>query len=71
MCKNEYNENNKTTIPFNNYNRTKTIGECGIFYICVLHITNDERCTCEIKSRIAMKKLCSKRKKHCSIANWT
>ena len=25
------NENFKTTIPSNNYDRTKTTGECGIF----------------------------------------
>ena len=54
MWKIEFNENIKTTIIHNNYDRPKTNAECGLFYIFVLHITNDERCTCEIFSRIAM-----------------
>ena len=29
--KNKTNENFKTTIPSNNYDRPKTTGECGIF----------------------------------------
>ena len=34
----------------------KKIKECGIFQLCDNMITYDARCTCEIKSRIAMAK---------------
>jgi len=31
MINNKSNENFKTTIPSNNYDRPKTTGECGMF----------------------------------------
>jgi len=54
MWKNKSNENFKTTIPSNNYDRPKTTGECGCFKSLGSMLTNDGRCTREIKSRIAM-----------------
>jgi len=57
------NENFKTTIPSNNYDRPKTTGECGNFLIFCSMLTNDGRCTCEIKSRIAMAKVAFNKKK--------
>jgi len=56
MRKIEFKENINTTITHKNYDRPKTNGECGILYIVVLNVTNDERCSCEIKSRFAMSK---------------
>ena len=55
------NENFKITIPSNNYDRPKTTGECGIFLGSML--TNDGRCTCEIKSRIAIANTAFNKKK--------
>jgi len=54
--KNKSNENFKTIIPSNNYYRTKTTGELKSFKNLGSMLTNDGRCTCEIKSRIAMAK---------------
>jgi len=51
------NENLKTNIPSKKYGRSKTTRE----YLARI-LTKDGRCTSEIKCRIAMAKLHSKRK---------
>ena len=44
-------------FPVKNYDRPKTTTECGIFFKYLgSMLTNDGRCKCEIKSRIAMAK---------------
>ena len=48
------NENFKTTIPSKNYDTPKTTRELESFEYLGNMLTNDGRCTCEIKSRIAM-----------------
>jgi len=55
------NENFKTTKPSNNYDRPKT-GECFKYLGSVL--TNDGRCSREIKSRIGMAKTAFNKKKN-------
>ena len=52
-----YNIYFKTTIPSKNYDRPKITRECGIFlkYLGSI-LTNDGRCTCEIKCRTAIAK---------------
>jgi len=54
--KNKSNENFKITIPSKNYDRSKTTGECGSFKYLGSILTNDGRCSCEIKCGIAMAK---------------
>jgi hypothetical protein len=62
--KNKCNENFKTTIPSENYDRPKTTRECGVFFFFLGSIlTNDGRCTCEIKCRIAMAKAAFNKKR--------
>jgi len=57
------NENFKTAIPSNNYDRTKQLEnvECGKFLSSIL--TNNGICTREIKSRTAMAKAAFSKKK--------
>jgi len=57
MWKNKRNEHFKTTIPSKNFVRTKTTRGCGIFIYLGRILTNDGRCTCEIKCGIAMAKV--------------
>ena len=61
--KSKSNENFKTNIASNNYNRPKTTGGCGMFKYLGSMLTNDGSCTCEIKSRIAMAKAAFSKKK--------
>ena len=58
-----YNENFKTTIPSNNYDRSKQLENVECFKYLGSVLTNDGRCTCEIKSRIAMAKAAFSKKK--------
>jgi len=61
--KNKSNEHFKTTIPSNNYDRPKTTGNVECFKYLGSMLTNDGRCTCEIKSSIAMAKAAFNKKK--------
>jgi hypothetical protein len=61
--KNKSNENFKTTIASKNYDRPKTTRECGIFKYLGSILTNYERCTYEIKCRIAMAKAAFNKKR--------
>jgi len=56
MWKKQSNENFKTTIPSKNYDRPKQLENVECFKYLGSMLTNDGRCTCEIKSRIAMGK---------------
>jgi hypothetical protein len=56
MWKKQSNENFNTTIASKNFHRPKTNGECGIFKCFGSILTNDGRCTCEIKCWFAMAK---------------
>ena len=61
--KNESNENFKTTIPSKNYDSPKQLENVESFkYLCSI-LTNDGRCTCEIKCRIAMAKAAFNKKR--------
>jgi cobyric acid synthase len=53
----------RQTSPVQDYDRSKTIGKCGIFQLFGSMITDNARCTCEIKSRIAMAKPAFNKKK--------
>jgi hypothetical protein len=46
----------KSTIPSENYNRPKQLGNVESFKYLDSIVTNDGRCTCEIKYRIPMAK---------------
>ena len=61
--KKKNNENFKKTIPSKNYNRPKTTRECEYFKYLGSILTNDGRCTCEIKCRIAMAKAAFNKKR--------
>ena len=52
--KNKSNENSKTAIPSNNYDRPKKLENVEYIKYLGSLLTNDGRCTREIKSRIAM-----------------
>jgi len=54
--KKKSNENFKTIIPSKNYDRPKQLENVESFKYLGNILTNDERCTCEIKCRIAMAK---------------
>ena len=54
--KNKSNENFKTIVPSNNYDRPKQLENVKCFKYLGGMLTNDRRCTCEIKSRIYMAK---------------
>jgi len=60
-----------TPIPSNNYDRPKKLENVECFKYLVSMLTNDGRCTCEIKSRIAMAKAAFGKKKTLLPANWT
>jgi len=53
----------KATIPNTEYDRSKTVGECGIFSYLGTITTNDVRCTQKIKSWIVMAKAACNKKK--------
>ena len=55
--------NFKTTIPNKNYDRPKTTRECESFKYLGIMLTNDGRCTGEIKCRIAMAKAAFNKKR--------
>jgi hypothetical protein len=48
------NKNLKGIFPSTDYDRLETTRECGIFNYLGSIITNDERCTCQIKCRIVI-----------------
>ena len=60
---NKSNENFKTTIPSENYDRTKTTENVESFKYLGSILTNDGRCTCEIKCRTAMAKVAFNKKR--------
>jgi len=62
--KNKSNENFKTTIPSNNYDRTKQLKNVDCFKYLGSMLTNNGRCTCEIKSRIAIAKAAFNKKEN-------
>ena len=63
MWKKQNNENFKKTIPSNNYDRPKNWRMWEYFKYLGNILTNDGRCTCEIKYRIAMAKAVFNKKK--------
>jgi hypothetical protein len=62
MWKKENNKNFKTTITSKNYDRQKQIQNVESFKYLGSILTNDGRCTCEIKCRIAMAKVALNKK---------
>ena len=56
MWKKQINENFKTAIPSNNYDRPKEMENMECFKYLGSMLTNDGTCTREIKSRISMAK---------------
>ena len=62
--KDKSNENFKTTIPSNNYDRPKTTEIAKCFKYLGSMLTDDGRCTCEIKTRIVMAKAAFNNKKN-------
>jgi hypothetical protein len=56
MWKKQSNENFKTTTGSKNYHRPKKLENVESFKYLGSILTNDGRCTCEIKCRIAMAK---------------
>jgi len=61
--KNQSNENFKTAILRNNYDRPKLLENVECFRYLGSMLTNDGKCTCEIKSRIVMAKAAFSKKK--------
>ena len=61
--KNKSNENFKTTIASKNYHRPKQLENVESFKYLGSILTNDGRCTCEIKCRIAMAKAAFNKKR--------
>ena len=61
--KNKSNENFKTTIPSKTYERQKKLENVESFKYLGSILTNDGRCTCEIKCRIAMAKAAFNKKR--------
>ena len=61
--KNKCNENFKTAIPSNNYDRPKQLANVECYKYLGSMLTNDGSCTREIKSRIAMAKAAFSKKK--------
>ena len=61
--KNKSNENFKTTIPSKNYDRPKQLENVESFKYLGSILTNDGRCTCEIKCRIAIAKAAFNKKR--------
>ena len=61
--KNKSNENFKTTIPSNNYDRRKQLENVECFKYLGSILTKEGRYTCEIKSRIDMAKAVFNKKK--------
>jgi len=68
--KNKCNENFKTTILSKNYDRPKQLENVETFKYLGSISTNDGRCTCEIKCRIAMPKAGSTRRGLFLLAHW-
>jgi hypothetical protein len=60
---NKSNENFKTTIPRKNYDRPKQLENTESFKYLGSVLSNDGRCTCEIKSRIVMANAAFNKKK--------
>jgi len=61
--KNKSNENFKTTIASKNYDKTKQLENMESFKYLGSILTNDGRCTCEIKCRIDMAKAALNKKR--------
>jgi hypothetical protein len=61
--KNKNNENFKTTIPSKYYDRPKQLENVESFEYLGSILTNDGRCTCEIKCRIVMTKAAINKKR--------
>ena len=69
---NKSNENFKTIIPSKNYDRPKQLENVESFKYLGNILTNDGRCTCEIKCRIAMAKAAFNKKRSLFLlAHWT
>ena len=62
-CGKKSNENFKTAIPSNNYDRPKQLENVECFKYLGSMLTNDGSCTYEIKSKIAMAKAAFSKKK--------
>ena len=60
---NKGNENNKTPIPSKNYDRPKQLENVEFFKYLGSILTNDGRCTCEIKCSVAMAKVAFNKKR--------
>ena len=69
--KNKSNENFKTTIASKNYHRPKQLENVESFKYPGSILTNDGRCTCEVKCRIAMAKAAFNKKRALLLAHWT
>jgi len=69
--KNKSNENFKITIPNNNYVDQKQLENVKCFKYLGTMLREDGRCTCEIKSRIAMTKAAFSKKKNLFTSKWT
>ena len=67
---NKSNENFKTTIPSTNYDRPKTPRNVEPFKYLGSMLTDDGRCMCEIKSRIAMAKAAFNKRGLFLLAHW-
>ena len=61
--KNKSDENFKTAIPSKNYDRPKTTNNMESFKYLGSMLTNDGRCTFDIKSKIAMAKAAFNKKR--------
>jgi len=61
--KHKSHENFKTIIRSKNYDRPKQLENVESFKYSGSMLTNDGRCTCEIKSRIAMEKAAFNKKR--------
>jgi hypothetical protein len=69
--KNESDENLKTTISSKTCDRPYTSGDVEFFKYLGSKLTNDERCTIEIKSMIAMAKAAFNKKRALFLKQWT
>ena len=61
--KNKSNENFKRIIPSKNYDRLKQLENAASFKYFGGILTNDGRCACEIKCRVAMAKAAFNKKR--------